>query len=60
MSTRKTGVQGDTFALSVGESLLGQHGLKPAKTISATDQSYAPGALDAQIDAQTKPLTPRP
>mgnify|MGYP004354286429 CR=1 FL=1 len=59
MSTRVTSAQGDPCALSVGESLLGQHGLKPAKTISATDQSYAPGAVDAQIDAQTKPLTPR-
>ena len=53
MSTRMTSAQGDPCALSVGESLLGQHGFKQAEKLSATGQSYTRSGVDAQIDAQT-------
>ena len=52
MSTRKTSAQGDSCALSVGESLLPQQELSAPESIGTTETSTGQLAGDAQDDAQ--------
>ena len=52
MSTRKTSAQGDSCALSVGESLLSQQELSAPESTGTTDESTGQLAGDAQDDAQ--------
>ena len=52
MSTRMTSAQGDSCALSVGESLLGQQEVLAPKSIGTTKESSPPKGGDAQDDAQ--------
>ena len=54
MSTLKTSVQGNSCALSVGESLLPQQVLSAPESIGTTDESDGQLAVDAQDDAQRR------
>ena len=52
MSTRMTSAQGDSCALSVGESLLGQQELSASESFGTTEESPGHLAGDAQDNAQ--------